>query len=128
MFVSLASFYGYSEGSRSGDESYYWGKSFVGAIQWRLDVLRLRIYDYNQLSFIYIQEGDKEIATKMQELALSEGALPRHLHTSLFTISADQRMLTNRSDLSKHEHWYIVMSFFPYLFAAGFSSNVFVFQ
>lgn len=43
------------------------------------------------------QEGDKEIATKMQELALSEGALPRHLHTSLFTISADQRMLTNRS-------------------------------
>lgn len=33
----------------------------------------------------------------MQELALSEGALPRHLHTSLFTISADQRMLTNRS-------------------------------
>lgn len=42
------------------------------------------------------QEGDKEIATKMQDLALSEGALPRHLHTSLFTISADQRMLTNR--------------------------------
>lgn len=35
----------------------------------------------------------------MQELALSEGALPRHLHTSLFTISADQRMLTNRSSL-----------------------------
>lgn len=37
----------------------------------------------------------------MQELALSEGALPRHLHTSLFTISADQRMLTNRSSLQK---------------------------
>ena len=33
----------------------------------------------------------------MQELALSEGALPRHLHTSMFTISSDQRMLTNRS-------------------------------
>uniref|UniRef100_A0A3Q2XC25 DnaJ heat shock protein family (Hsp40) member C13 n=1 Tax=Hippocampus comes TaxID=109280 RepID=A0A3Q2XC25_HIPCM len=49
-----------------------------------------------------IEEGDKEIATKMQELALSEGALPRHLHTSLFTISADQRMLTNRSQLSRH--------------------------
>uniref|UniRef100_A0A8C4HC11 J domain-containing protein n=1 Tax=Dicentrarchus labrax TaxID=13489 RepID=A0A8C4HC11_DICLA len=48
-----------------------------------------------------IEEGDKEIATKMQELALSEGALPRHLHTSLFTISADQRMLTNRQ-LSRH--------------------------
>ncbi|XP_050953803.1 dnaJ homolog subfamily C member 13 isoform X2 [Labeo rohita] len=48
-----------------------------------------------------IEEGDKEIATKMQELALSEGALPRHLHTSMFTISADQRMLTNRQ-LSRH--------------------------
>uniref|UniRef100_A0A1A8JGA7 DnaJ (Hsp40) homolog, subfamily C, member 13 n=1 Tax=Nothobranchius kuhntae TaxID=321403 RepID=A0A1A8JGA7_NOTKU len=48
-----------------------------------------------------IEEGEKEIATKMQELALSEGALPRHLHTSLFTISADQRMLTNRQ-LSRH--------------------------
>ncbi|XP_016430082.1 dnaJ homolog subfamily C member 13-like [Sinocyclocheilus rhinocerous] len=48
-----------------------------------------------------IEEGDKEIASKMQELALSEGALPRHLHTSMFTISADQRMLTNRQ-LSRH--------------------------
>ncbi|XP_048827820.1 dnaJ homolog subfamily C member 13 isoform X4 [Brienomyrus brachyistius] len=48
-----------------------------------------------------IEEGDKEIATKMQELALSEGALPRHMHTSLFTISSDQRMLTNRQ-LSRH--------------------------
>ncbi|XP_062841489.1 dnaJ homolog subfamily C member 13-like isoform X2 [Trichomycterus rosablanca] len=48
-----------------------------------------------------IEEGDKEIATKMQELALSEGALPRHLHTSMFTVSADQRMLTNRQ-LSRH--------------------------
>lgn len=51
--------------------------------------------------FVFFQEGDKEIATKMQELALSEGALPRHLHTSLFTISSDQRMLTNRSDLNE---------------------------
>ncbi|MGH0172786.1 UNVERIFIED_CONTAM: hypothetical protein FKN15_063892 [Acipenser sinensis] len=48
-----------------------------------------------------IEEGDKEIATKMQDLALSEGALPRHLHTSMFTISSDQRMLTNRQ-LSRH--------------------------
>ncbi|KTG38214.1 hypothetical protein cypCar_00039258, partial [Cyprinus carpio] len=48
-----------------------------------------------------IEEGEKEIASKMQELALSEGALPRHLHTSMFTISADQRMLTNRQ-LSRH--------------------------
>ncbi|KAL7976783.1 hypothetical protein Chor_008732, partial [Crotalus horridus] len=48
-----------------------------------------------------IEEGDKEIATKMQELALSEGALPRHLHTAMFTTSADQRMRTNRQ-LSRH--------------------------
>ncbi|XP_056376625.1 dnaJ homolog subfamily C member 13 isoform X2 [Hyla sarda] len=48
-----------------------------------------------------IEEADKEIATKMQELALSEGALPRHLHTAMFTISVDQRMLTNRQ-LSRH--------------------------
>ncbi|XP_033848217.2 dnaJ homolog subfamily C member 13-like isoform X1 [Acipenser ruthenus] len=48
-----------------------------------------------------IEEGDKEIATKMQDFALSEGALPRHLHTSMFTISSDQRMLTNRQ-LSRH--------------------------
>ncbi|XP_012892866.1 PREDICTED: dnaJ homolog subfamily C member 13-like, partial [Dipodomys ordii] len=46
-------------------------------------------------------EGDKEIATKMQELALSEGALPRHLHTAMFTISSDPRMLTHRQ-LSRH--------------------------
>lgn len=48
-----------------------------------------------------IEEAEKEIATKMQDLALSEGALPRHLHTSMFTISTDQRMLTNRQ-LSRH--------------------------
>lgn len=48
----------------------------------------------------------------MQELALSEGALPRHLHTSLFTISSDQRMLTNRSNLNKytlsHSHFLVI--------------------
>ncbi|XP_075443221.1 dnaJ homolog subfamily C member 13 isoform X3 [Ascaphus truei] len=48
-----------------------------------------------------IEEADKEIATKMQDLALCEGALPRHLHTAMFTISVDQRMLTNRQ-LSRH--------------------------
>lgn len=48
-----------------------------------------------------IEEGDKEIAAKMQELALSEGALPHHLHTALFTMSLDQRMLANRQ-LSRH--------------------------
>ena len=37
----------------------------------------------------------------MQELALAEGALPRHLHTALFTSSADNRLLTHRQ-LSRH--------------------------
>lgn len=50
----------------------------------------------NWCVYVCVQEGDKEIATKMQDLALSEGALPRHLHTSMFTVSTDQRMLTNR--------------------------------
>ncbi|XP_035285629.1 dnaJ homolog subfamily C member 13-like isoform X1 [Anguilla anguilla] len=48
-----------------------------------------------------IEEGDEAMASKMQELALSEGALPRHLLTSMFTVSSDQRMLTNRQ-LSRH--------------------------
>ncbi|XP_072047448.1 dnaJ homolog subfamily C member 13-like isoform X2 [Amphiura filiformis] len=48
-----------------------------------------------------IEEGNAEIAAKMQELALAEGALPRHLHTAMFTQSSDTRMLTNRQ-LSRH--------------------------
>ncbi|GFN83676.1 Dnaj homolog subfamily c member 13-like, partial [Plakobranchus ocellatus] len=48
-----------------------------------------------------IEEGDAEIAAKMQDLALSEGALPKHLHTAMFTQSVDSRMLTNRQ-LSRH--------------------------
>lgn len=43
-----------------------------------------------------IEEGTPELAAKMQELSLSEGALPRHLHTSMFTQSVDARMLTMR--------------------------------
>lgn len=43
-----------------------------------------------------IEEGSSELAARMQELSLSEGALPRHLHTSLFTQSIDARMLTMR--------------------------------
>ncbi|XP_070570129.1 dnaJ homolog subfamily C member 13-like isoform X2 [Ptychodera flava] len=43
-----------------------------------------------------IEEGDNEIAAKMQDLALAEGALPRHLHCAMFTMSADNRMLANR--------------------------------
>lgn len=48
-----------------------------------------------------IEEGDAEIAAKMQDLALAEGALPKHLHTAMFTQSTDSRMLTNRQ-LSRH--------------------------
>ncbi|GAB1606314.1 dnaJ homolog subfamily C member 13-like isoform X2 [Argonauta hians] len=48
-----------------------------------------------------IEEGDAEIAAKMQDLALGEGALPKHLHTAMFTQGADSRMLTNRQ-LSRH--------------------------
>jgi len=44
-----------------------------------------------------IEEGDAEISAKMQDLALAEGALPSHLHTAMFTQSADSRMLTVRS-------------------------------
>jgi len=47
-----------------------------------------------------IEEGDAEIAAKMQDLALAEGALPRHLHTAMFTQSTDSRMLTVRSELT----------------------------
>ena len=43
-----------------------------------------------------IEEGAPELAKRMQELSLSEGALPRHLHTSMFTQSIDARMLTMR--------------------------------
>ena len=43
-----------------------------------------------------IEEGEAEIAAKMQDLALAEGALPRHLHTAMFTQSNDTRMLTIR--------------------------------
>ena len=38
-----------------------------------------------------IEEGEKEIGAKMQELALAERALPQHLLTALFTQSADGR-------------------------------------
>ena len=48
-----------------------------------------------------IEEGDQDTATKMQELSLCEGALPRHLHTALFTASTDNRLLTHRQ-LSRH--------------------------
>nr|XP_050853264.1 dnaJ homolog subfamily C member 13 isoform X3 [Vespula vulgaris] len=48
-----------------------------------------------------IEEGAPEVAAKMQELALAEGALPRHLLYSLFTIGNDNRLLTHRQ-LCRH--------------------------
>lgn len=48
-----------------------------------------------------IEEGDADIASKMQELALCEGALPRHLNIALFTKSTEQRLLAHRQ-LSRH--------------------------
>lgn len=47
------------------------------------------------------QEGDAEISAKMQDLSLAEGALPRHLHISMFTNSTDTRLLTMQQ-LSRH--------------------------
>ncbi|ESO09053.1 hypothetical protein HELRODRAFT_156562 [Helobdella robusta] len=48
-----------------------------------------------------IEEGDAEVSLRMQDLSLAEGALPKHLHTALFTSSTDNRMLTVRQ-LSRH--------------------------
>ncbi|XP_063990665.1 dnaJ homolog subfamily C member 13 isoform X3 [Diachasmimorpha longicaudata] len=48
-----------------------------------------------------IEEGAAEVAAKMQELALAEGALPRHLLNSLFTVGSDGRLLTHRQ-LCRH--------------------------
>lgn len=48
-----------------------------------------------------IEEGDAVVAAKMQNLALSEGALPRHLLTALFTQASDGRLLAHRQ-LSRH--------------------------
>ena len=52
-------------------------------------ILQLRCY-------FKLQEGDSEVAARMQDLALAEGALPRHLHTAMYTQSTDSRLLTNR--------------------------------
>jgi DnaJ family protein C protein 13 len=48
-----------------------------------------------------IEEAELEVSAHMQNLALAEGALVRHLHTAMFTQSTDNRMLTNRQ-LSRH--------------------------
>lgn len=43
-----------------------------------------------------IEEGESDIPTRMQLLALTEGALPHHLFTALFTQTSDGRLLTHR--------------------------------
>lgn len=48
-----------------------------------------------------IEEGEGDIPEKMQQLALTEGALPIHLYTALFTRTTDGRLLTHRQ-LSRH--------------------------
>lgn len=48
-----------------------------------------------------IEEGEAEVAARMQNLALAEGALPRHLLASLYTQGSDGRLLTHRQ-LSRH--------------------------
>eukprot|EP00095_Tigriopus_kingsejongensis_P000308 maker-scaffold292_size219010-snap-gene-0.20 protein:Tk00308 transcript:maker-scaffold292_size219010-snap-gene-0.20-mRNA-1 annotation:"dnaj homolog subfamily c member 13 isoform x1" len=48
-----------------------------------------------------IEEGSEEVGQKMQLLSLSEGALPIHLVSALFTKSGDNRLLTN-CQLSRH--------------------------
>ena len=40
-----------------------------------------------------IEEGSSDISAHMQDLALSEGALPVHLLRALFTVSSDTRLL-----------------------------------
>lgn len=48
-----------------------------------------------------IEEGEPSVAKRMQELALSEGALLTHLLLSLFTRDDDKRLLAHRQ-LSRH--------------------------
>lgn len=48
-----------------------------------------------------VEEGETEVAVRMQNLALAEGALPRHLLAALYTQGSDGRLLTHRQ-LSRH--------------------------
>lgn len=48
-----------------------------------------------------IEEGEQNIATQMQTLALDEAALCRHLLVALYTPSNDSTMATHRQ-LSRH--------------------------
>lgn len=48
-----------------------------------------------------VEEGEPNVAKRMQELALSEGALLTHLLIALFTRDDDKRLLAHRQ-LSRH--------------------------
>jgi DnaJ family protein C protein 13 len=48
-----------------------------------------------------IEEGEPSVAQRMQELALAEGALLKHLLLALFTNDEDKRLLAHRQ-LSRH--------------------------
>ncbi|KAJ9591556.1 hypothetical protein L9F63_001910, partial [Diploptera punctata] len=48
-----------------------------------------------------IEEGDADVAARMQDLALAEGALPRHLIIALFFQGTEGRIITHRQ-LSRH--------------------------
>ncbi|KAK2561616.1 DnaJ-like protein subfamily C member 13 [Acropora cervicornis] len=67
----------------------------------QFDTLLEMVADLGRSIFRLFQEGDSEVAARMQDLALAEGALPRHLHTAMYTQSTDSRLLTNRQ-LSRH--------------------------
>lgn len=48
-----------------------------------------------------IEEGSAEVGSKMQQLALTEGALPRHLQSALYLRGPEPRILALRQ-LSRH--------------------------
>ena len=68
-------------------------------------ILCSRIYGQHLTVIVFLhQEGDEETAAKMQDLALAEGALPRHLHMAMFTQSTDRRLLMNRFEYITFYH------------------------
>lgn len=74
------------------------------------------------ITFVVLQEGDSEVAAKMQDLALAEGALPRHLHTAMYTQSTDNRLLTNRCDELTAKCTINIIIYFPSFKYQFFSS------
>ena len=43
-----------------------------------------------------VEEGDESLASRMQRLALSEAALPRHLLTALYTKKSSGKLAVSR--------------------------------